>query len=85
MKYLAWPPQLQSHIILTGFDRSASCHLHRPGHRELGVVARRFWQMSPSESTGSFNFPEFVAPARTPIGTVLEKIRVRIAGKPKKH
>lgn len=83
MKYLTWPNGLRAQIALARSVHGDSCQLHRPGRRELGLVARRFWKMSPSESTASFNFPAPTAPARAALESALEKIRLKLAGKPK--
>lgn len=83
MKYLTWPPQLPGQIKLGGAQGSDACELHRPGYRQLGMVARRFWKMSPTESTTSFDFPPPTARARAALEAALEKIRLKIAGKPK--
>lgn len=83
MKYLTWPNGLRAHITLARSVHGDSCQLHRPGRRELGLVVRRFWKMSPTESTASFDFPPPTARARAALEAALEKIRLKIAGKPK--
>lgn len=59
MEFITRPIGFGTQIALADPREGESCSLHRPGHRNFGPVMRRFWNMQDSESTESFNFPEF--------------------------
>ena len=77
MEFITRPIGFGTQIALADPGEGESCSLHRPSQRNFGPVMRRFWKMQDSESTESFDFPEFGATALVKVKALLKRWRTK--------